>query len=229
MLPVVFGLCGVLCAVAYFPFSLKAPSWSRSALKTLPWLCFSAAAFFADAPALLALGLFLSALGDFALSREGRKAFLYGLSAFALAHLVYIILFLGLSNHALWEAFAFAPILAVAMLIFAASSELWLAPYTGAMRWPVRVYILLIMAMGLAVLTLPTHVRAFSIIGEEFILNLPIVMVQFGAGLFVVSDTILSLRLFRMGESHKNARLAGWAVWATYVLGQFFILVGISL
>lgn len=224
-----FTLLGLVLAIAYFPVSTKPPSWLRSALKTLPLLCFCIAAYIARAPALLALGLFLSALGDFALSRDGRTAFLYGLSAFALAHLVFIALFLGLSGFPLWEAFAQAPVLAVAMLIFVASSELWLAPHTGTMRWPVRIYIVLITVMAFAVLTLPTHVPALSMAQGETMLNLPMIGVQFGAGLFILSDVILSLRLFRMDDAHRHARRAGWAVWGLYISGQYLILTGILL
>lgn len=227
--PVMFIFLGLVLAVAYFPISNKAPTWSRSALKTLPLLCFCVAAYAARAPALLALGLFLSALGDFALSRDGRAAFLYGLSTFALAHLVFIMLFLGLSNFPLWEAFAQAPILAISMLVFAASSELWLAPHTGTLRWPVRIYIVLITVMGLAVLTLPMHIPALSMVQGETMLNLPIIGVLLGAGLFILSDVILSLRLFRMDGGDKHARLAGWAVWGLYISGQFLILTGILL
>ncbi len=227
MEPIVAIAAGLLVALAYFPMASRRPSWLRSTLKTLPLLCFAYAAYLSYVPAFLALALFLSALGDFALSRYGRKAFLYGLSAFALAHLVYIILFLNMANTALWEAFAIAPIAAVAMLIFAFSTELWLTPHTGKLRWPVRVYIGLITAMGLAVLTLPLEARFYIAEGEEIVLHLPHAMVVLGAALFIISDLILSIRMFRMQDGSPRKHYASWGVWLFYILGQMLILGGL--
>ena len=201
---------GLALALAYFPLANRASSPLRSALKTAPLLCFAAAMYFARAPALLPAALFLSALGDFALSRNGRAAFLYGLAAFALAHLVYVLLFLSLSGVQLWEAFALAPLAALAMLALAGTTEVWLAPYAGGLRWPVRLYVALITAMGWAVLTT----------GDAVLIG--------GAALFILSDFILALRMFRMRPASTRARRAGWGVWLFYIAGQFLILAGVS-
>ena len=200
----------VLVALAYFPFANRAPSPLRSLLKTAPLLLFAAAMYAAHAPPLLTAALFLSALGDFALSREGRAAFLYGLSAFALAHLTYVVLFLGLSHDYLWASLATAPLIAIAMLLLAVSTEFWLAPHTGALRWPVRAYVGLITAMGLAALTL----------GDPLLVT--------GAALFILSDFILALRMFRMTPDVARAAWAGWGVWTFYIAGQFLIMAAIT-
>ncbi len=215
---------GLVVALAYLPMANRAPSVLRSLLKTTPLLAFALASWLAYAPPLLTAGLFLSALGDFALSRKGRAAFLYGLSSFALAHLTYILLFLGLSGVALWDAFSILPLAAIAMIVFAASTELWLAPFTGTLRWPVRVYVALITGMGLAALTLPLWVASASAPADQPMLNMPVPLVLAGAVLFMASDMILSVRMFRMGENHRLTPLAGWAVWVTYIAGQTLIL-----
>ncbi len=201
---------GLLVALVYYPFANRAPSTRRSVLKTLPLLLFAAAMYAAQAPPLLTAALFLSALGDLALSRDGRAAFLYGLSAFALAHLTYVVLFLGLSHEPLWASLATAPLAALAMLLLAVSTELWLAPHVGALRWPVRAYVGLITAMGLAALT----------VGAPLLI--------LGAALFILSDFILALRMFRMTPDTKRAARAGWAVWSFYIAGQFLILAAIT-
>ncbi len=229
MQPVFLALLGLFIAVAYFPMANRAPSWQRSTLKTLPLLCFAGAAFWSGAPVFLVGGLFLSALGDLALSRDGRAAFLYGLSAFALAHLIYVLLFLAQSHSGLGQAFFAAPIAAGLLVLFAFSSEFWLTPHTGGLRWPVRIYVSLITAMGLAALTLPMQIKNMSAAGEQMVLNFPAAAVVLGAGLFIISDLILSLRMFRMSTGHKNARLAGWLVWLFYISGQILILTGMSL
>ena len=204
---------GILIALAYLPLRQTGHPWLRSLIKTVPLLSFACAAAIANAPAFLTVALLLSAVGDFALSRPGRQAFLYGLSAFALAHVLFALLFVGLSGQALWTAFAVAPFLAITMLIVGFSTEIWLAPLTGSLRWPVRAYIVLIGAMMLAALTLPESWR----------------LVTLGSALFVLSDLILSIRMFRLKETGPWAASAGWAVWVFYIAGQGLISVGILL
>ncbi len=126
-------------AAVYFPFIGRGVSWPRTLFKTLPVLCLAAGAWWASGPDLLVVALVFSALGDLALSREGRAAFLYGLAAFALAHLVYVLLFAGLSGRGVIDAIAARPLPALAMLALALSTELWLAPHVGALRWPVSI------------------------------------------------------------------------------------------
>ena len=107
-------------------------------------MLFALASATSGAPVLLTLALLLSAVGDLALSRSGQKAFLAGLTGFALAHLLFIILFQGLGPDPIWAAFGHTPFFAVVLVLVALSSEIWLAPYTGKLVWPVRVYVTLI-------------------------------------------------------------------------------------
>lgn len=204
-LPILLGLC---CAAAYFPLTSSAPSWPRSAIKTVPLLAFALAAYLAGLGPFLVVGLFLSALGDFGLSRDGDGPFLYGLSAFALAHLAYILHFLGLSGAPLWDAFSTVPVAAITLVGLMVSTELWLASHTGHLRWPVRIYVVIIGAMGLAALTLPLG------------------WIVSGAGLFITSDMILAISLFRMSDTYHHRIKAGYAVWTLYIAGQMLILWG---
>jgi len=78
------------------------------------------------------------------------------------------------------------------------------------MKRPVAAYVAIISAMGLAALHLPaTHGLA-----------------MIGAGLFVASDLVLSVELFRMNENSPQARTASHVVWPLYWIGQGLILVG---
>lgn len=199
---------GLTVALAYLPMTAADPSWPRTAVKTAPLLAFTLAALAGGGAPWLVGGLFLSALGDLALSRRGEAAFLYGLSAFALAHLLYILLFLEDSGAPLWGAFAAQPPLALALVVFGLSAELWLIGHVGALRWPVRLYLLAITLMGLAVLTLPLG------------------LVTLGAGLFIASDTMLAVQIFRLGADHPGTRPLGWGVWSAYMAGQALILLG---
>ncbi|SMH40248.1 lysoplasmalogenase [Maritimibacter sp. HL-12] len=198
---------GLALALAYLPWAATPATWPRSALKTVPLLALALAAGGVGAPPLLVAALLFSAAGDFALSRPGRAAFLYGLAAFALAHLVYVLVFSELSQRPPSEAFALSPLVASALVAFGLSAELWLVPHVGRLAWPVRIYVALIVAMGLAALTLPLGVLAL------------------GAGLFIASDTLLALRMFRMDAQDSRRRAASWAVWGLYIAGQALIAV----
>jgi len=205
----VYG-AGLLVATAYVPMTSGGSSFTKSVVKTVPLVLFSVASLMVGTPPLLTAALLFSALGDFALSRRGASSFLYGLSAFALAHLLYIMLFWDVVGLPPWDAFAAAPLFAIAMIGIAVSTELWLSPFTDRLRWPVRIYVALIGVMMLAALTLPAALA----------------VVTFGAALFVLSDLILSIQLFRLTENHALYRQAGWAVWVFYVGGQALILLG---
>lgn len=199
---------GLAIALAYLPLTDAATSWRRSIHKTAPLLCFAAGAYLLDAPAFLVAGLFLSALGDFGLSRDGDSAFLYGLSAFALAHVLYILHFLTLAHAPLWEVFSVAPMPALILVSLVISTELWLTPHTGPLTWPVRIYVVVIGVMGLSALLLPFGASTL------------------GAALFILSDLILAVELFRMGDDHPRKPLASLAVWGFYISGQALILMG---
>ncbi len=205
-----FGL-GVFIAVLYLPWVPRPPGWRRSLRKTLPVALFALAAVADGAPVMLCAALALSALGDLALSRPGQRAFLAGMIAFALAHLAYIALMIGAG------AALPPPLPALALILAALSTEIWLAPRTGALRWPVRAYVAVIAAMGLMALGLPggyAPARAAAL-------------------LFMLSDALLALETFVIG-SGKGARADGlkaWlsrAVWITYIAAQAGFLLAFS-
>ncbi len=52
-------------------------------------------------------------------------------------------------------------------------------------------------------------------------------LVWAGAGLFVLSDMILAVRMFRMAADHRLHLAAGRAVWVSYVAGQALIVAGL--
>lgn len=186
--------------------------WSGSAIKTVSIAALALAGLAGGAPGLIVFGLALGAAGDFALSRPGKAAFLAGMAAFAGGHLAYALAFWQRGAALGGPAFGVAQIAAlmlVALLLL--STEVWLAPRTGALRGPVRGYGLIIGAMAATVLLLPAH-------GGGAIIAL-------GSGLFLLSDTLLALRLF-VATAPARQRLLGLAVWPSYWLGQSLILTG---
>lgn len=192
---------------------------SQEATPAAPWVKTASVAFLAaeswvlGTPAFVTAALALGAVGDHALTRRGARDFLIGMAAFAAGHLAYAggfflrgqeLAALGLTDRAGW------PVL-VPLVLFLASTELWLAPHTGALRGPVRGYVLVIGLMTAVALTLPDHG------GRGMILA--------GAGLFLASDLLLALRLFR-AETAGQAWWLSVTLWPAYWAGQLLLLLG---
>lgn len=177
------------------------PGAIRSGLKAGSVLALALAAAMLGAPAAVTVGLALGALGDFFLSRAGQSAFLAGMAAFAAGHLAYA--------YAFWQPGA-AALTAIPLLILAASTEFWLAPHTGDLRWPVRAYVVVISVMGFAVLSL----------------GLAAPLISVGSLLFLTSDMMLAIDMFVLGaDPHPQLGLKR-LVWASYWGGQLLILLG---
>lgn len=169
-------------------------------------------------PWAILLGLTLGALGDFCLTRPSPRAFLAGMAAFALGHLAYGWSFLSRATEI--APLQLAPAQAgagLALLTLLLSTELWLAPRTGALRWPVRGYVVVIGLMGFAAIALPPHPE-----------NLSAALICLGAALFILSDLLLALRLF-VARSEAARRALALALWPAYWGGQLLILLGAGL
>lgn len=184
----------------------------RSVAKTASTLALVLAGVATDAPGLIVLGLALGAAGDFFLSRKSQAMFLAGMAAFAAGHLAYVAGFwmraqdLGFARPSTAQGAALVA-LAFAVLILGR----WLSSQAGPLRLPVMAYALVIGLMAAAALILPANP------GDRTI--------QTGVALFLLSDTLLALRLFVAGDGPAKKPL-DLAVWPAYWLGQALILVG---
>ena len=206
--PAILFALGVVAAVMYLPRSASRVRWARSLRKTLPVALFAVAAFAENAPLLLVGALGASAVGDLALSRPSAKAFLAGMVAFAASHLAYVVLMVSLGSTVdvgQW------PVVVVIILV-GMSTEWWLRPHTGALKWPVRGYVLSILLMAVVSLGLP-DLRHVAI---------------WGAGLFVVSDLILAIETFVMADNDPRRKWANKLVWVTYIGAQIGLFWGLG-
>ena len=166
-----------------------------SGVKTMVVALLAVAGGLGRAPRLIVLGLALGALGDFWLSRPGEAAFLAGMGAFAAGHLAYAAGF-GLRRVPLWALLGLG--------LLAGSTELWLAPHTGALLWPVRAYVGVICIMAALAVAHPSR------------------LLWAGAASFVASDLMLAVAMFRAGP--ELALGLSYALWPAYWLGQALIL-----
>lgn len=156
-------------------------------------------------------GLFFSFLGDALLIGGGAVFFLSGMIAFVLAHLNYSYFFLHLQpvKKDTRQVFVMSLVL---MLLFSFVVYVLLDGYLGTYQVPVLFYMLFISLMAsLAVHTL-TNTSIKSVALKYFI---P------GAVLFIISDAVLALNLFRFHE-----KILELAVMLTYGLAQFFLTRG---
>ncbi len=180
-----------------------------SLLKTLATALLALIALFSAAPGPIAAGLALGALGDMALSRPGRRMFLLGVAAFAAGHLAYIAAFAGFGLASAPGGGALLAIVLVLALL--GSAERWLAPHAGDLRWQVWGYGLIIGSMAVCAILLP------AMPGRDAL--------RAGAALFLASDVLLALRMFRLHDPRQQL-LASLVVWPLYWGGQALILLG---
>jgi uncharacterized membrane protein YhhN len=161
---------------------------------------------------LVPLGLGLGALGDLFLALRGERFFLAGVGAFGLGHLAYAAGLLLRSGSLGFDGLAGVETVALAGLVaLLVSTEFWLAPRTGALRWPVRGYVVLIGLTGVGALLIPAHP------GQGWL--------RLGAAFFIASDLMLAIRLFVARDGVLRQRLAH-ALWPAYWLGQALIAWG---
>lgn len=153
----------------------------------------------------LALGLAFGAAGDMFLALQPQQLAL-GIAAFGLGHLVYVYLFgrirLTAGSRSSWSRIAALALAAAGIVMLS-----WLQPHFGELRVAASLYTGIILVMAI-----------LALIGRAPTLALA------GALLFVVSDSVLSARLFAGALDW-----AGPVVWATYYLGQAGIAVGLAL
>ncbi|HEY7180469.1 MAG TPA: lysoplasmalogenase family protein, partial [Blastocatellia bacterium] len=131
-------LLSVVCGFSYLFTQSIHPCPGRVLLKVLSVATLAALAFKAPTPSSVILGMALafSSLGDALLDLGPARFFIWGLLAFLVAHLTYILLFVRNRVRPLkpkrWQ---FA--LVVAILIYSFLLSQWLAPSLGTLIGPV--------------------------------------------------------------------------------------------
>lgn len=140
-------------------------------------------------------GLVLSFFGDLFLMFSG--GFIAGLTSFLIAHILYILTFKELFRNKNLLLIPF-------ILIFIIGLCAFLYPHLGTLKIPVILYAITIGTM--LYVALGTNIK----------------WVIIGAGLFVLSDSILAINIF-----FQKSLLGSLAVMITYVIAQYFLVKGI--
>lgn len=194
------GLSAIAALIYLVAFCWRGPGLLKTGVKTVSVAGLALAAWVGDVPGVLCIALALGALGDFWLSRPGDRAFLYGLIAFASAHIAYIVLIVQAGGVVQWDGGA------VTLIIFAAAMGLLLFRRAGGLRWPVLAYVSIIAVMGLVSLGAPQQQLAFA------------------AMAFILSDAVLGVELFVLEDTHPLHRILPFLVWSLYWSAQLLFL-----
>jgi uncharacterized membrane protein YhhN len=153
--------------------------------------------------------LCFSWLGDVLLlfQENDQLYFMLGLASFLIAHIFYIVFFHYVRVR---EKVKGNPWLMVIVVIYYAALITILSPYLEGMKWPVRVYGIVISFMFM----LAMHMLFIKNKNEGR-------WMMVGALLFVISDSVLAINKF-----YKPFGEAGITVMLTYGLAQLFIVYG---
>lgn len=161
---------------------------------------------------LIYLALLFSTIGDVFLLFEFMQPafFLFGVGAFLLAHIFYIIYFLKIKS---WHGSFFRKQPWWLLLIYAYSFGLLMLIYPGLkeMEIPVIIYAMVITFMIIS--SLHVFRKVASPANKYYLL---------GAALFVLSDSLLAIDKF-----YYKFPIAGVGIMLTYCAAQFLIVQGV--
>ncbi|MFX1315600.1 MAG: lysoplasmalogenase [Promethearchaeota archaeon] len=158
---------------------------------------------------LIIVALLCGWAGDGLLMLKNEKWFLYGMVAFLLNQIFFIISFLipisDISDFNIWGLFLLGPV--ILTLLFAVPKFI---NKTGDLKIPVLIYMVAILLMHIAAI-----LRLAEFLGLEFI------FIYIGSIFFIVSDVFLALN--KWDEPAKQKRIINMI---TYFLAQFYIALG---
>lgn len=204
---------GLAAALAYGTYYLKRPhSWPRAVVKTAFMAAFAGALMIAGAPTPLILAVIASAFGDFFLAFDKKWLLPFGILAFLVAQLLYVLIF-----GAVWffsgDNAPLAPryIAMGAVIATAIGFLIWMAPKLGWMALAVVPYAIAITLMGVAAMWLPWAAWPAML----------------GALSFLASDFVLAAELFRLPPDSPARRITAPVVWWTYAAAQILIIWGV--
>jgi uncharacterized membrane protein YhhN len=214
---VLIAICAAACAAlvyAEWRLSIDHRSRQHERMRTIGKAIASAAFVVYGLPAFgggpfqtaVVIGLVLGALGDLALLGRSNTYFLLGLVAFLGGHIAYVIGLAQLEYPLYWIVLAGR--LGTFSVIAGIIALRWLWPHLGAMRWPVVVYVLAIVAMVLG---------AFAAYGTGALPEPQRTYLALGAALFFASDLAVAREKF-VARDVRNKLLGLPAYYAAQLL-----------
>jgi uncharacterized membrane protein YhhN len=189
----------------------RPPSWRGSIAKVLGPFLLACVSFNQGGPVLLTAALLFVTLGHAVLAYGGNSALVGGLGAFLVGQIFYAALFAGAGegiSTLAGEPWRIAAAFALAVFWAGIAHRLW--PAIGLdLRALVGAYVLALLAMGLAALTL----------------DRPIVIL--GAMLFIPSGAFLATGKFLLPARSGHRPWMSVSAWSLFYLAQLQITLGI--
>ncbi|MDQ7049803.1 MAG: lysoplasmalogenase [Enterobacterales bacterium] len=152
-------------------------------------------------PKLLKYGLAFSLLGDFILDFFEEKGFVFGLAAFFIAHIFYIICFFP------WKIQSPPIPIAIATLIYGTGVVVLISPNLGPLAIPVYAYMAILFSMTLAALFSNRSNRWLAV----------------GAISFLLSDSIIGINKFYWSFDYSDL-----LIMSSYYAAQYGLIKGFS-
>ncbi|MFX0187025.1 MAG: lysoplasmalogenase [Candidatus Hodarchaeota archaeon] len=167
---------------------------------------------------LIVVALLCGCAGDIFLMLENKdKWFIYGMAAFLLGHIFYIISFLlsvgvNIIAFPIYGYVLLIPVIFILLLTFPKYKD-----HMGDLKIPVYIYMVAILTMHVTAIL---RLALFEIYCPCFFL------VWFGSILFMISDSMIAIDTFNKEMKIPNIRIY---IMLTYILGQFLIVQGVLL
>lgn len=205
-----YAFCGVMNLLAHLLESDHLANWSKPFLMPLLilYMVIETNERFGRINWLLTGALFFSWLGDVSLMLTSFDvSFLIGLAAFFVAHLFYIVVFVKSTD----SAFEFRKQVIFPLVIYGGVFMVYLLPSTGELGIPVAIYALVLITMV-----------ALAWLRQGKTSNESYGYVLYGAGCFLLSDSILAVDRFALDLPYGH-----FFVMLTYIPAQYLIMKGI--
>ena len=203
----------VASVVYWLSYCYRPASFWKSVFKTSAVVLLAGVSVVSLGPVLVTAALLSCAVGDYLLSRDSEQAFLGGVGAFALGHLLYIIAIMGHGQSDLARAFDGTTVWVLIGLGLIMAGVLYRR--AGDLRYAVLAYVPMVAGLGIAGLTMP------------FVD--PVWLVVIGGLLFVFSDFVLALEMFVLRVGTLVRVVTSLTIWATYWMAQTMLLTGLVL
>lgn len=204
-----YGVCALLhlFAIAADLYWLRIITKPLLMILLLVWFLSATANIGTCKKHFITAAIFFSWLGDLFLMGSGELYFIAGLASFLTAHIFYILFFLW-ARGATTTSTPLNRVVILVLLAYVGVFYYYLSPHLNhILKIPVFVYALVIASMFAAAR------HSFRQRGGVLI----------GAGLFIVSDSLLAVNSFV-----ENFSMASLAVMITYILAQVLIVYGVT-
>lgn len=201
----------ILLSVIYGTlFCYRPPSIAKTVIKVATTGLLALWVFGLGGTILLVTALVFGTIGDGFMSGDPKKWLLPGLLAFFAGHLAYLGLFMTTPHIPLNSI---TLLIACTVFLFSAGFIAFLWKSLEDMRWPVVAYTAVIALMGATAARLD--------------IGTPLVVI--GAAMFILSDVLVALEVFKIDEDASIRRITSPLLWVLYYGGQLLIAYGFLL